>query len=178
MARKAKAAKATKPPKAPKGSKATKDKPLTAPAWPPAGTTQLTPEQATAKLDQWYKLRQRLEGEFNELINTEMGLRKELFAHYNPNPEEGTTTLELGAGWKLQMVYGIDRKFDEPAMDAVFAKLPAGSRDWLVRNKPELQTKTYKEMPADLRKIVDECIVSKPTAPVLRLVPPKSEARS
>jgi hypothetical protein len=182
-----KPAKVVKPPKAPKAAGARRGRPPkkvdpnasnTPPSqqWPPAAMSTLSAEQANAKLQEWYALRQKLEVDFEQLIDREMALRKELFTYYNPNPQEGTTKLELGNGWRLEMVYGLKRDFDTEAMDAVFAKLPPGSKDWLVRYKPELQVKTYKEMPEELRKVLDECIITKPTAPVLRLVPPVEAA--
>lgn len=159
-----------------------------APTWPPgsgkaAGVAaepvvpKMTADQAMSELWRWHQLKEHIAATVKPLVEQEMELRKAMFEFFfGPKPKEGTTRIELKEGWAVKAVYELDRQFDEAAMPAVFAKLPEGSADYLVRQKPVLITKVYKEMPEDLREVLDECVITKPKAPTLELIPPKAEA--
>jgi hypothetical protein len=158
----------------------------TSPVWPPnsAGAAapaavmkpKWTPEQAQAKMTEWYALRERIVNEVKPLTDAEMALRKDISLYFKPDGhEEGTINIELGAGWVLRLGYGIDRKYDEAAMTPVFEKLPAELQKMLIRWKPEVVVDAYKDLPQETRQILDQCVVAKPKAPTVELVPPKAE---
>lgn len=112
------------------------------------------------------------------VVAREMELRKKVMEALFPNPKEGTSTVDLEAGWKAKLVYKIDRKIDEAVLDAVKQQLRDRNinPDPLIRMKPELATTAYR----DLHKIdpqsgliFDQALIIKPASPVLELVPPK-----
>lgn len=158
----------------------------TPPVWPPnsAGAAApaptmkpaWTPVQAGQKLQEWYALQQRVVQEAKPLTDAELALRKELASYYQPDGHaEGTINIELGGGWSLKCVYGLDRKFDEQAMEAVFAQLPPEIQRTVIKWEPKVAVTGYKQLTADNQKLVDQCVVAKPKAPTLELVPPKAE---
>ena len=122
------------------------------------------------KLAQWREIKNQV----GELAGREMELRKELFAHAFSKPTEGTNTKDLGAGWKLKGIYKISRTIDETALAATREKLAAigVSLDPLVKFKPELVTSAYRPLSDATRSIFDQCLIIKPGAPMLDLVPP------
>lgn len=138
----------------------------------PAPKAALTPAQVTEKMSKWAES----ERELARWKAEEMALRQVLFAHFFPKPREGTNTADLAEGWKIKGQYKINRKLDEPALPACFAQLPAGVQDAVLKWVPEISMTAYKEQPPEVRSILDTVIISKPGAPSLEFVPPKSKA--
>ncbi len=185
MARKAKAAAPKKPrkvrtvapaPAAPGNTVSTQWPPAPngTPVAPPAEMRpQWTAEVASAKLTEWYKLCERVKQEAAPLQEAEMKLRRELASYYKPDGHsEGTINIELGAGWKLKCVYALDRKYDEQAMESVFKQLSPDVQRSLIKWTPSVLVTGYRQLSQEQLAVVDQCVVSKPKAPTLELLPP------
>ena len=129
------------------------------------------PKDPNLRLLAWHEL-QALQ---KKLRVIEMDLRKEMTAHFFDvaTAKEGTNTADIGNGWKVRYKHGLDRKCDEAAFEAVFAKLPEGSKETLIKFKPEVNIKGYRALPEESRKIFEECLIIKPSSPALELVAPK-----
>ena len=128
-----------------------------------------------AKLAQWTALKGRIAAECAPLVAEEMTLRKELFTLLFPSPVEGTNTADIEAGWKVKGTYKLDRKLDAAALPAVLEELRKQDvvADALIKYVPELNTKDYKALNADNRKIFEQAMTIKPASPTLELIPPK-----
>lgn len=127
------------------------------------------------KLWSWTELVNRVNTEVKPLIELEREQRRELTDAFFPMEGrlEGTTNLPLPEGWVLKLVQQYDRTFDEPAMGAVFAKLPEGSDKTLIKWVPTLVTAEFRKLPQDQRIILEQCLVTKPKSVTLDLVAPK-----
>ena len=125
------------------------------------------------KLAKW----REISGQIRALGEQEMALRKELFGEAFATPVEGTNTLELAAGWKLKGVYKINRKVDETALPAIREKLASVgvSVDPLIKWSPDLEIRAYRAMSDATKSIFDQCLIIKPGAPALELVPPAAK---
>lgn len=110
-----------------------------------------------------------------ELKKKEIDLRIKLADHYFPNPDEGTNTVDLGNGWKVKDKHKINRKCDEASFDAVFKELPEGTKDRLIKYKPEVVLKEYRRLSLREQKIFDQALIIKPGTPELQLVEPKEK---
>lgn len=108
-------------------------------------------------------------------MKREMELRKMISSLAFPNPAEGTTNLDLPAGWKLKLQYKLDRKVDEAALGAAIIELQKMlvNTDGLIARKPTLIVSAYRELTEEQRKVLDQALEIKPASPVLELVPPK-----
>ena len=120
---------------------------------------------------EWHELHLRQK----QLKDDEMELRLKLVGHFFPTPDEGTNTVDLGNDWKVKDKHAINRKCDEASFEAVFEKLPEGSKDRLIKYKPELVLKEYRKLPLREQKIFDQALIIKPGTPTLTLVPPKEK---
>lgn len=91
--------------------------------------------------------------------------------------KEGVNYLDLPAGWRLRGTVVIDRKVDEAALGAVEVELQKMliNPDTVFRWKPEVQTKAYKDLPVEIRHIVDQALIIKPGSPKLEFVAPKEK---
>lgn len=127
------------------------------------------------RLHEWQVASQELKA----LKEREMQLRKVLASAFFPTPSEGTNTLEIGNGYKLKGVFGMDRKVDEAALKAADKALrDAGvPLDDLVRWKPDLSITEYRKLDDQPEKkvIFDMVIITKPSSPSLEIVPPKNK---
>lgn len=125
-------------------------------------------------LEEWRQARAMVES-VKPLIAREQELRKKVFAAFCPSPREGTNTLELDGGWKLKLVYKLDRKIDEAALPSVAEQLRGIgiNVDTLVKWVPDLKTAVYRELTAEQRALFDQALIVKPATPVVELVPPK-----
>jgi hypothetical protein len=137
----------------------------------------LIPENTVTQADlaAWYEMQDKLKA----LKASEMLLRTKIFKHYFPVPKEGTNTAPLDNGWVIKGVYKISREPD-PALLAAFAaslREQGINPDTLVKYKPELITKTYRELTEEQVKLFDRVLVVKPSAPSLEIVlPAKAKA--
>lgn len=125
---------------------------------------------------------QKIKEPLSQLEEDEKTLRQQVHDNFFPDKLEGTTTFPLQGGWALKAVYALDRKVDEAAWPAVKAKLKEIKEkpDLLVRMKPALDTRKYKELMLrnkDAADILEQALVTKPKLPTLSMVePPKPEA--
>lgn len=135
--------------------------------------TQVPPNIVTMQdLMEWDSLKQQL----NVIKNKEMLLRKKIFGAYFPNPVEGTNTAPLNAGYELKGKYNIDRSVDEAALVALSAEFAKEGIivDQLIKRKPELVLKNYRELTAEQRHTFDQCLLIKPGSPALEIKLPAS----
>jgi hypothetical protein len=120
----------------------------------------------------------------------EMDLRKQVvnFAS-DPNKLKGTERIELGNGYEMKLVkklnFGFvkkdDGKVNKAAIDAALDRIertgPVGAylAGELVKWTPDLSLTEYNKLDKDdeIRKIIDEVIVTTPGAPTLEIIPPK-----
>jgi hypothetical protein len=101
----------------------------------------------------------------------EMRLRKELAELLFPNPVEGANNkVRVGHGKAIQMTHKINRSVDKKVLDELRQKpniAPLIAE--VVRYKPELEVKKFKELSADDIKLLAPAITEKPGAPTLEL---------
>lgn len=123
------------------------------------------------KIFRWFKVKK----EMAELKAEESELRQAIISSYfaKPKKDEGTERRDLPDNWKLSAKFGLDRKVDETILDSVFAELPEGSKDRLIRYKPEVNIKAYRELTETQRAIFDKALIIKPESVQVTLEPPK-----
>lgn len=101
----------------------------------------------------------------------EMRLRKELAEALFPNPVEGANNkVRVGHGKAIQMTHKINRRVDKKVLDELrekpnIAPLIAD----VIKYKPELEIKKFKELSADDVKLLAPAITETPGAPSLEL---------
>lgn len=123
-------------------------------------------------LVEWYKTTEELA----RLKIKEILLRKKIFGHYFPNPEEGTNTSDpLPDGAVVKGVHKINREVDDAALKVLepeFLKkgIPVDS---LIRRKPDLVLKQYRGLTKEEQKFFDQALIIKPGTPELDIVVPK-----
>lgn len=105
----------------------------------------------------------------------EAKLRQEAFDLFFPDPEEGVNTAQLEAGYKLKGTHKINRNLDEAALPAVFEKLPEGTKDLLIKEKPNLILAAYKKLNKKNRNVFDMALTIKPGTPSMEIVAPKEK---
>lgn len=134
-------------------------------------------KEVTDKLVQWDNLQQEM-AQLKEALDgakaQEAILRKEIFADVFPEPREGTNSAPLSGGWVLKGVHTVKRKIDEAALAVVAKK--KGMPDVVktaVTYKPALNTRYYKQLPEDTRKIFDNALVISNGPPKLSIEKPK-----
>jgi hypothetical protein len=115
------------------------------------------------------------------IIENEQALRKEVASLFFLDPQEGTNTYDLPAGYKLKLTHKIDRKVDEAALEAVKVQLKEIniSIDTLIKYEPKLETKTYKglkQVNAEAAKVFEQALIVKPASPTLEVVAPKQKS--
>lgn len=134
-------------------------------------------EELSPLLWQWKLLTDRVASEAKPLIEQEQALRKQIFGLVAPmlgdDIREGVNTLNLPEDWVLKATYKLTRTLDQAQFKAVFEQLPEGTADRLLRWTPALETRAFKELPADQKTIFEQCVITKPASPVLELHPPK-----
>lgn len=119
----------------------------------------------------------------------EMEQRKAVVAFaFDPNKKAGTERVELANGYELKAVkkinYGFvktpDGKLDKNAVDSALRAIEAKPNgeliaERLVKWNPDLSLTEYKQLPADMKAIIDAVIVTTDGAPSLEIVPPKGQ---
>lgn len=110
------------------------------------------------------------------LVEEEAKLRKAVIEAAFPDGQEnheGTNNLEIWPGWILKAVVKISRQVDEAAWPAIKEELRKRNVpvDFLIRLKPEVALKVYRDLREDERKVFDQCLVIKPSTPNLQLLP-------
>lgn len=109
------------------------------------------------------------------LVEEELKLRRAVVAACFPDGQdkhEGTSNLEVWPGWVLKTVVKISRQVDEASLPAVKEQLQKMmvNADSLVRLKPEVVLKAYRELGDEMKKVFDQCLVIKLGSPQLELV--------
>lgn len=147
---------------------------------------KMTDKEALEELAKLHQLQKQLA----EIKSTEALMRRRLFTHFFPTADEGTNTRldVLPNGWQLKGERSIDRKVDEgtlnvfrqPGQDGKPSILDAAgvNVDRLIRWKPELSVKEYRELTEDQVKIVDQILIIKDGMPGLKMVPPSARSES
>ncbi len=173
-----KAAPAKAPPK-PRKTKAAAAPvvPTAAPAYAerqeaPAEMMRLSGAAFDNALAAWLAVKEKIDATVKPLLDEEMRLRKLIFISAWLDPEEGTNVAELGNGYKLRAVHKINREIDERVLPDALKCLPPGSRDFLIKDKPNLVLAVYRTLPADMRIAFDKCVIEKPASPSLEFVVP------
>lgn len=111
-------------------------------------------------------------------------LRKRVFAHYFPNPTEGSrdnkVPLNDGTGAIVQGEYVINRKVDEGELEKLKlaikeegSNLPKLPFNKLIKWKPEVVISEYRKLSDDERQVFDRCLVVTPGMPGVKIVIPK-----
>lgn len=126
---------------------------------------------------EWDDLKAQVETVAKPLIEKERALRQLVADAMFDEPTEGTNYTPLEGGWKLKLVYKLDRKIDEAMLATVKEQLAAMnvSLDRVVKYKPEVILKEYRELTAEQMNVFDQAIVIKPGTPALEMVPPKEK---
>jgi hypothetical protein len=137
-----------------------------------------------AYLAQWYALQERMRQD----RATEAMMRSRIYETHFPDAKaglpgtEGTNNYELndGTGAVLKAKRTVDRKVDEPALDAYKAaskeegsNLPKLPWNKLVKYKPELVKAEYNKLTAEEQAACDQVLIIKDGSPQLEIVIPK-----
>lgn len=106
------------------------------------------------------------------LTAREKALREGLFKGTFPDPVEGTNTYELPDGRKVKGVHKITRTLKADVLGQLVqeGKVPNEVAGAITRWKAELKVKEYKELPEDVRALLNACVESKPGMPTLEIV--------
>lgn len=128
-------------------------------------------------IKEWDDLKAQVETIAKPLIDKERALRQLVADAMFDDPHEGTNYVQLESDWKLKLTYKLDRKIDEALLSQVGEQLRAMnvSLDKLVKWKPEVILKEYRELTAEQMKVFDMAVVIKPGTPSLEMVPPKEK---
>ena len=91
------------------------------------------------------------------------------------DPKIGTNKVDLGGGYTLKYVNGIDTRLDEASFNLIREELPDHIVDKCIKFKPSLIMKGLKDLNEHERELLDEAIITKPKTPTLEIVPPKPQ---
>lgn len=128
----------------------------------------MTPEQLTVILA-W----QSAQTELKVAKEAEMALRKRIAEMCFPIPHEGANRIAISDKESLTLTHKFTRSIDEAVLASTLERLPNGFGDSLIRTKPTLILKAYKALPEHQRRIFDDCIVTKPSAPTITIAASK-----
>lgn len=137
-------------------------------------------DNVIAFLSAYNAARPNFGGKLKEKVKQEQELRKEVVKFWFPDPKEGTNKTEIGNEWSLKLMHKINRTVDEAAYDATATKLREMgiNTDKLTRTTHEVAIAEYRALEnlnKEAFKIFEGCLIIKPAAPVLELVPPKEK---
>lgn len=113
----------------------------------------------------------------------ERALRSVIIHRHFPTPKEGSNNVELELApertCKLTLKYPIERKVDADTLDALIKAAhadpvgghPLAAVDFakLIRRKPELAVKEYRDLTDEKRCLFDTCLVIKPGSAQLEM---------
>jgi hypothetical protein len=134
-----------------------------------------TPEEVEKLVGEWNAAQETSINIAKPLVERELVLRKVVSKLVFPSPVEGAKNrANLPAGWALKLTYSIDRKVEEPVLELNKEQFATAgiNVDNLIRWKPELKVKEYKELSEEQRKVFDQALNIKPGTPQLELLPP------
>lgn len=126
----------------------------------------------------------KMQDQLAKLKGAEAMLRKRVFAHYFPEPTEGSkdnkVPLNDGTGAIVQGEYVLNRKVDEAELEKLKeaikeegSNLPKLQFSKLIKWKPEVATTAYRALSKDEREVFDRCLVVTPGMPGVKVVIPK-----
>lgn len=139
--------------------------------------SELPEDQVTEQdIIAWYEA----DAALTKAKNHEMLLRQRVFKGLFTAPVEGTNSLNLKDGYVLKATYKLNRSVDLEAVQTLADDLREAGVDaaQVIRYKPELETKAYKSLNLDQKKVFDQCLVIKPGTPSLEIVLPKRASKS
>lgn len=120
----------------------------------------------------WYKMKEDL----SKLKVAESLLRKRIFGHYFPAPEEGVNKFPLndGTGFVIKGTRKIDRKVDEALLSLKFQELRDKNinPDVFLKRTYELKVSEYRKFTDEEIKLVDQILIIKDGSPELEIVKP------
>lgn len=134
-------------------------------------------ESTTMNRDQMIMAWKDLKEQLAIVKEQEMSMRKQLVeADFSPE-YDGTQTLELGGGYELKATNKKNYKLsDKESVEKALSNYEDEKlADRLIKWKPELVKKEYKNLSDEDRKIIDIVITTTFGAPTLKLVEPKSD---
>lgn len=114
--------------------------------------------------------------ELARLKALEMKQRNELFGLVFLTPKKGTNNFKLGGDWLLKAVTGTETSLEVTSFELLREKLIADAPEVVaavIKYKPALDMKAYNALSDAERAQFDDCVVTKPKAITLELVPPK-----
>ena len=107
---------------------------------------------------------------------SEMKLRQEVFDLINKNGEigKGTNNIALPDGWALKVVTKESVSVEESVLPAVRVKMrEAGITEDVFKFKPSLVASEFSRLTDMQKAIVNEALVTKPSAPEVKIIAPK-----
>lgn len=124
-----------------------------------------------ADMERWFTVSKEL----GKLKAEEQLLRMKIFNGKFPDAKEGTNSFDLPDGYCLKGKRVINRTVDDAAFKSSIEDLAkAGIRtDEIVKFKPELVTKAYRELTEEQRTLMDCVLIIKDGMPGLEIVKPK-----
>jgi len=140
--------------------------------------TQVPENEVTqADINKWYELQAQLKS----IKASEMLLRTKIYKGLFKDPVEGTNTIPLAEGWVMKARRVIQRDIDIAALTINSANPELGPSRLelaginvasLVKWKPELVLKNYRELTDEQKLIFNDCLVIKDGSPALEIVLP------
>ena len=140
--------------------------------------TQVPENEVTqADINKWYELQAQLKS----IKASEMLLRTKIYKGLFKDPKEGTNTIPLAEGWVMKARRVIQRDIDIAALTINSANPELGPSRLelaginvasLVKWKPELVLKNYRELTDEQKLIFNDCLVIKDGSPALEIVLP------
>lgn len=123
-----------------------------------------------AKLQKTIAEWQELKTWLAEAEEKEMTLRKAICKQLFPEPKEGSNKF-ISAGIEAEMKHHIYRKVDEPLLTQLGPELRKWgiSVDSLIRRKPELIVRAYKDLDARKRKLFERVLTISDGSPQLTI---------
>lgn len=129
-----------------------------------------------SKLNAW-TLYQAKVAEAKQVLDTEREMRQELVKLFFPSPKEGTNYLPLDEGWRLKLIYPMNRKVDPAAILPVIAELRAmgAPADALIDWEPKVNAAILKTLDDNAKMVLSQAVTTKPGSVSLELCAPKSK---
>lgn len=130
-------------------------------------------DSSEQRLERWYEVKQKLE----RLNKEEKALRLAIFRENFPTLREGTESVSLNPGWKLVGKQPLIYKLDSSGIQRVATEFHriGESIEPLIRWKPELNAKEYRELPENVKQLMREIVTITEGLPTLSIVPAKDE---
>lgn len=118
----------------------------------------------------------KMQKDLELLKENEMKLRKEVFDLVSKKGEitKGTNNIALPDGWALKVVAKESVSVEESVLPAVRVKMrEAGITEDVFKFKPSLVASEFSRLTDMQKAIVNEALVTKPSAPEVKIIAPK-----